>query len=159
MCTHWRAALTYTHTDTNTHRSKLARRGVSSPLEAGHLRESKRPVEFEGRETAETDAQERSLEEARDRVGDTRQEEEEVVEDGGEGSTTISQQRDGGVCRNGALVGGEVDREVLFLLVVLRWRRPPLEPWSIPILQASHVPVGAIDIASFPALVKMVLLT
>jgi hypothetical protein len=112
----------------------------------------------EGWEKTGADARERSLEEARDRVVDTRQEEEEVVEDGGEGSTTISQQRDGGVCRGGTLVGGEVERDVLFLLVVLTWRRTPLQPWYISILQASHVPVGAIDIASLPAPVKMVLL-
>lgn len=76
---------------------------------------------------AETNAEERSLEEARDRVGDTRQEEEERwLKMAAEDQPQISQQRDGGVCWRGrALVGGEVEREVLFLLVVLRGCRPP----------------------------------
>lgn len=69
-----------------------------------------------------------------------------------------SSRRDGGVCWSGglALVGGKVEREVLFLPVVLRrWHPPSLRPRSIPILQASHVPAGAIAIASFPALVRI----
>lgn len=81
----------------------------------------------EGREMAETNAEERSLEKARDREGDTRQEEEERwLKMAARDQPQISQQRNGGVCwSGGALVGGEVEREVLFLLVVLRGCRPP----------------------------------
>jgi hypothetical protein len=106
---------------------------------------------------AETDAEERSIEEARDRVGDTRQEEKKWLKMAARDQPqSHSSGMEGFVGVVVPLVGGEVEREVLFLLaVVLRVCRPPPKPWSIPILQASHVPVGAITIASFPALVEM----
>lgn len=49
--------------------------------------------------------------------------------------------------------GGE--RGLISPCGVERMAPPSLKPWSIPILQASHVPAGAIAIASFPALVEI----
>lgn len=132
--THSRTPQAHRQTDTNihTHKGQIGEeKCVSSPLEAtAGLTTRERSSDHqlrEGREMAETNAEERSLEEARDRVGDTRQEEEERwLKMAARDQPQISQQRNGGVCWSGrALVGGEVERELLFLLVVLRGCRPP----------------------------------
>lgn len=145
---------TSTSTKKNT-RGQTGEERVSFRLGAGP---GERPVE--GRETAETDAEEGRLRRARGRVGDTRQEEEEVVvEDGGEGSTAISQQRaasgvDGGVCRSGAALrgGGGGERGLISPCVVLRgWHPPPPSPGPYPFFKLPmSLPVPSPLPASLP---------